>query len=70
MKLLKLCFESEEDYYQPVKSRELLNDKCIKFESNNDRYKNLAVSGYLNEIYLQLIDFVDNLKDSNKTWKI
>ena len=42
--------EEEQDYYKTKRVRNFLNNNSIKFESNNDRKRNLSLDKYHNKI--------------------
>ena len=68
-------YESEEDYYEPVRTSNAFNKNYIEYESNGDNDKSLSVKEYLDMIKqegewkIQLtmeINFI-SFKDSNET---
>ena len=43
-------YESEEDYYEPVRTSNAFNKNYIEYESNGDNDKSLSVKEYLDMI--------------------
>ena len=61
--------KEEENYYKPVRVRNVWSNSYIEYESNGDRNKTLSVEEYLNKIRPYLKDIKNKLKKSD-TWKI
>ena len=67
---IRNLFQQENGYYIIRVGKKILwNKTYIKYESNQDRNKNLSVKKYLNEMKPYLRDIIINLQKSN-TWKI
>ena len=60
---------NDEDYYEPIKTKDAFNNNYIEYESRGDKNKNLSLKQYLNTI----IPYLRNLINYQKTvgeWKI
>ena len=67
---IRNLFQQENGYYIIRVGKKILwNKTYIKYESNQDRNKNLSVKKYLNEMKPYLRDIIINLQKCN-TWKI
>ena len=67
---IRNLFQQENGYYIIRVGKKILwNKTYIKYESNQDRNKNLSVKKYLNEMKPYLRDIIINLQKYN-TWKI
>ena len=64
---LRAFYESEEDYYEPQKTKGAFNDNYIEYESNGNKDKRLSIEEYLNMIRAYLSNIIDDHKDE---WKI
>ena len=62
-------FESEGDYYKPVKIYSAFNDKVIKYKSNGDGNNTLLMERYPGKIRPFLPCMTDDLRIS-AAWKI
>ena len=62
-------YESEEDYYVPVRISNAFNNSDIEYESNGDKEKILAVKEYLGMIKQYLRDIINDHK-TQEEWKI
>ena len=60
-------YESEEDYYEPTRTKGAFNDNYVEYESNGDKFKKLSIEEYLNMIRSYLSNIIDDHKDE---WKI
>ena len=61
--------ESEEDYYEPVRTSNAFNNNYIEYESNGDKDKTLSVKEYLDMVKQYLSDIITDYKTQSK-WKI
>ena len=70
---IKNLFEHEEDeeenYYKPVRAKNIWRSNYIEYKSNGDINKRLSVEEYLNKVRPYLKDLINNVKKSD-TWKI
>ena len=70
---IKNLFEHEEDeeenYYKPVRAKNIWRSNYIEYKSNGDINKRLSVEEYLNKVRPNLKDLINNVKKSD-TWKI
>ena len=55
-------FESEEDYYKPLRTDNTFSRNYIEYESNGDKDKTLLSEDYLDKIEPYLNDLTDNHK--------
>ena len=62
-------YESEEDYYVPVRVSNAFNNGYIEYESNGDKEKILSVKEYLDMIKQYLRDIINDHK-TQEEWKI
>ena len=62
-------YESEEDYYVPVRVSNVFNNGYIEYESNGDKEKILSVKEYLDMIKQYLRDIINDHK-TQEEWKI
>ena len=62
-------YESEQDYYEPVRTSNAFNSNYIKYGSNGDKYKILSVKEYLDMIRQYLSDIINDHKTQGE-WKI
>ena len=60
---LRALYESEEDYYEPQKTKGAFNDNYIEYESNGNKDKRLSIEEYLNMIRAYLSNVIDDHKD-------
>ena len=58
--------ESEEDYYEPVRTSNAFNNNYIEYESNGDKDKTLSVKEYLDMIKQYLSDIITDYKTQSK----
>ena len=59
-------YESEEDYYEPVKFSSAFNNNYIKYESNEDKDKTLSIKEYLDMIKEYLSDVINDHKTQDE----
>ena len=59
---IRTLYESEEDYYKPVGTRNAFNSNYIEYESNIDKVKLLSVKEYLDMIGQYLSDIINDYK--------
>ena len=64
---LRALYESEEDYYEPIRINSAFNDNHIKCQSNGDKEKTLSIKEYLNMIKPDLSNIINDHKEE---WKI
>ena len=70
MRDIKTLFESdEEDYYKPIRTRNVFSSNYIEYESNGNKDKTLFINDYLDKIEPYLDDLIDNHKIQGE-WKI
>ena len=50
----------DEDYYQPIITRDTLNNNYIQYESKGDKGKNLSIKQYVNLIKPYLSNINDH----------
>ena len=62
-------YESEEDYYEPVRTSNAFKKNYIEYESNGDNDKSLSVKEYLDMIQQYLSDIINDHKGEDE-WKI
>ena len=62
-------FESEGDYYEPVKVYGVFNDKFFNYKSNDDGNNALSMEGYLGKTRPFLPYMINDLRISG-VWKI
>ena len=62
-------YEPEEDYYEPVKTINAVNNNYIEYESNGDKDKILSVEEYLDMIKQYLSDLINDHMTQDE-WKI
>lgn len=69
---VRALFKCEEDYYQPIKTKEVevFKEGYCKFERNGDRCKTGSLPDYLRETYLHLSSPINNFNDSKDGSKI
>ena len=60
-------YESEEDYYKPIKINGAFNDKYIEHQSNGDEDKILSDKEYINMIRRYLSSIINDYQDEWKT---
>ena len=62
-------YESEEDYYEPVKISSAFNNNYIEYKSNGRKDKTLSIKEYLDIIKQYLSDIINEHKwnDENPT---
>ena len=60
---------NDEDYYEPIKTKDAFNNNYIEYESRGDKDKNLSLKQYLNVITPYLRDMINNHKTLGE-WKI
>ena len=58
-------FECEENYYKPVRVRNVWSNNYIECENTGDSNKTLSVDKYLNKIRPYLKDILNDLKKSD-----
>ena len=61
-------YESEEDYYKPVRTSNAFNNYYIEHDSNGDKGKILSVKEYLDMIRQYLSDIINDHKTKDE-WK-
>ena len=66
---IRILYEPEKDYYEPIKTINAFNNNCIEYESNGDKDKILSVKEYLNMIKQYLRDIINDHKTQDE-WKI
>ena len=66
---IRTLYESEEDYYVPVRISNAFNNSYIEYESNGDNEKILSVKEYLDMIKQYLRDIINDHK-TQEEWKI
>ena len=57
-----ILYESEEDYYEPVRTSNVFNNNYIEYDSNEDKDKILSVKEYLDMIKQYLSDIINDPK--------
>ena len=62
-------YESEEYYYEPVKTGAVLNNNYIEYQSNGDKDKVLSVKEYLDMIRQYLSNIINDLNTQGE-WKV
>ena len=62
-------YESEEYYYEPVRSSNAFNNNYVEYESNGDKDKILTVKEYLDMIKQYLSNIINDHKTQGE-WKI
>ena len=69
---MRALFKCEEDYYQPIKTKEVeaFKEGYCKFERNGDRCKTGSLPDYLRDTYLHLSSPINNFNDSKDGSKI
>ena len=69
---MRALFKYEEDYYQPIKTKEVeaFKEGYCKFERNGDRCKTGSLPDYLRDTYLHLSSPINNFNDSKDGSKI
>ena len=69
---MRALFKCEEDYYQPIKTKEVeaFKEGYCKFERNSDRCKTGSLPDYLRDTYLHLSSPINNFNDSKDGSKI
>ena len=40
---IRPCFDDNEDYYKPIKTKDVLDDNCLQFESRDDQDKKYSL---------------------------
>ena len=66
---IRTLYESEEDYYEPVRIINAFNNNYIEYESNGDKDKILSVKECLYMIRQYLSDIINDRKTQGE-WKI
>ena len=67
---IRTLFEQQEkDFYKPKRISNSWNNKCIEYENNGDKNRNLSLDEYVNKIEPYLRNMIINLQKSD-TWKI
>ena len=61
--------KEEENYYKPVRVRNVWSNNYIDYKNNGDKKRILSVEEYLDKIRQYLKDIINNVKQSD-TWKI
>ena len=64
----KLNKSEEEVYYRSKREWDLVNNRCIEYESNAERNENVSLKEYLDKIKPYLRDLITDLLESD-TWK-
>lgn len=67
---VRFPFEDEEYYYKSIKTKGAFDDHYLEFENNANRYKQLSLAQYLNEMRPYFKKMVKYLTVSNNSWKI
>ena len=62
-------YESEEDYYEPVRTINAFNNNYIEYASNGDKNKIFSVKEYLDMIRQYMSDVIDDHKTQGE-WEI
>ena len=65
---IRTFFESEEDYYEPIKINSAFNDNYIEYQ-NRDKDKTLSIEEYLDVIKQYLSNIIHDHKTQDE-WKI
>ena len=60
---------NDEDYYEPIKTKDAFNNNYIEYETRGDKNKNLSLRLYLYTIIPYLRDMINNHKTLGE-WKI
>ena len=60
---------NDEDYYEPIKTKDAFNNNYIEYESRRDKNKNLSLKQYLYTIIPYLRNMINNHKTLGE-WKI
>ena len=63
-------FKTEEELYKPVTIGNAFSSNYIEYKTNGDKYKNLSIKDYLDEIDPYLSDIINDHKTDNETDKI
>ena len=61
---------NDEDYYEPIKTKDAFNNNYIEYESRGDKNKNLSLKQYF---FYKIIPYLRNMINNHKTleeWKI
>ena len=66
---LRTLYESEENYYEALRTRNAFNNNYIEHESHRDKDKILSVKEYLDIIRQYLNDIINDHKTQGE-WKI
>ena len=66
---IRTLYESEEDYYEPVRTSNAFNNNYIEYESNGDKDKILSIKEYLDIMKQYLGDMVTDYKTQGE-WKV
>ena len=62
-------YQSEEDYYEPVRTSNAFNNSYVEYESNRDKEKILSVKKYLDMVKLYLSDIIND-HETQEEWEI
>ena len=66
---IRTLFESEEDYYEPLRIGNAFNSNYIEYESNGDKDRKLTINEYIDKIRPYLDNMIKDLKIQGE-WKI
>ena len=66
---IRTFYESEEGYYEPVRTNNALNSNYIEYESNGDEDKISSIKGYLDMTRQYLSDIINNHTTQDE-WEI
>ena len=66
---IRTLYESEDNYYGPVRTNHFFHSNHIEYESNGDKDKILSIKEYLHIIRQYLRDIINDNKTQDE-WKI